>query len=150
VSSRKVIGWSMSAHRDEALVENALEMALVSRRPKAGLLFHSDRGSQYTSNRYQELLKEHGIEARMSRKGNCWDNAPVESFFGTLKRAGPPLSRYENHAVARSALFDYIETFYNRKRRHSTLGYLSPLAFEQRIRKEPESNGKNVDVTYVF
>ncbi|MBO0791390.1 MAG: transposase [Ktedonobacteraceae bacterium] len=88
----------------------------------------------------QELLKEHAIQASMSRKGNCWDNVPVESFFGTLKTECAPASRYENHTAARSALFDYIETFYNRKRRHSALGYLSPLAFEQRTRKELETH----------
>ena len=138
----------MSAQRDEALVEHALGMALAQRSPSAGLLLHSDRGSQYTSQRYQELLNQHGITASMSRKGNCWDNAPVESFFGTLKTECAERKRYESHAQARSSLFEYIETFYNRKRRHSSLGYLSPVAYEQqRKQQEEEKNVLTVDVT---
>ena len=140
--SRLVIGWSMSAQRDEALVENALGMALARRSPSAALIFHSDQGSQYTSHRYQELLNQHGITASMSRKGNCWDNAPTESFFGTLKTECAERKQYENHAQARSSLFEYIETFYNRKRRHSSLGYVSPVAYEQQGKQQKEE--KNV------
>jgi putative transposase len=135
--SRRVIGWSMSAHRDEELVERALSMALMQRHPKAGLLHHTDRGSQYTSQAYQALLTDADIVCSMSRKGNCWDNAPTESFFGTLKRECTHRQNYQTHVQARQSIFDYIETFYNRKRRHSALGYLSPLAYEQQKRKEP-------------
>lgn len=138
--SRKVVGWSMSLHRDEELVEKALQMALLQRRPKPGLMHHTDRGSQYTSQAYQALLADAGITCSMSRKGNCWDNAPTESFFGTLKREWTHRHTYHTQSQARQSIFDYIETFYNRKRRHSALGYLSPVAYEQRNRKELETN----------
>jgi putative transposase len=128
--SRLVVGWSMSAHRDETLVECALEMALLHRYPQAGLLHHTDRGSQYTSCHYREELAQAGITVSMSRKANCWDNAPMESFFGTLKTEWVDRHSYRTHAEARLSIFEYIETFYNRKRLHSTLGYLSPVAYE--------------------
>jgi len=138
----------MSAQRDEMLVEKALGMALARRNPSDSLIFHSDRGSQYTSHRYQELLHQYGITASMSRKGNCWDNAPVESFFGTLKTECVPDERYESHIQARSSLFEYIETFYNRKRRHSSLGYISPIVYEQQgTKQEEEKDDLIVDVT---
>ena len=124
-------------YRDEELVEKALQMALLQRRPKTGLVHHTDRGSQYTSQAYQALLGDAGIVCSMSRKGNCWDNAPTESFFGTLKRECTHRQSYQSHAQARQSIFTYIEAFYNRKRRHSALGYLSPIAYEQQNRKEP-------------
>jgi transposase InsO family protein len=132
--SRFVVGWSMSAHCDEELVENAFHMALARRRPTAGLLHHSDRGCQYTSRAYRLLLEQSGMKVSMSRKGNCWDNAAMESFFGTLKEECVGHSIYQSHEEARLALFTYLEIYYNRLRRHSTLGYVSPLIYEQRRR----------------
>ena len=128
--SRAIVGWSMSAIQDEALVSQALLMALVSRQPPAGLMHHSDRGSQYTSEGYQQLLASWGIQVSMSRTGNCYDNAVMERFFGTLK--GECTSRYvfETHEQARSIVFEYMTCFYNRVRRHSSLDYLSPVQFE--------------------
>ena len=109
-----------------------LTMALANRNPQAGLLHHSDRGSQYAATRYQRLLGERGITPSMSRTGNCWDNACVESFFGTLKRELVYHRHYETRDAARQDIFEYIEVFYNRRRRHSTLGYDSPAEFEAR------------------
>jgi transposase InsO family protein len=129
--SRAVVGWSMSARCDEALVENALQMALARRRPKVGLLHHSDRGSQYTSRAYCRRLQAAGIVVSMSRKGNCWDNATMESFFGSLKEECVGDSVYSSQEQARQSLFEYMEVYYNRIRRHSTLGYTSPLLYEQ-------------------
>jgi putative transposase len=131
--SRIVVGWSMSASCDEDLVGRALDMALARRRPKAGLLHHSDRGSQYTSRAYRLILAQSGIMVSMSRKGNCWDNAAMESFFGSLKEECVGNTIYASHEEARLALFIYLEVYYNRIRRHSTLGYVSPLVYEQRI-----------------
>jgi transposase InsO family protein len=129
--SRMVVGWSMSGNCDEQLVERALDQALARRRPKAGLLHHSDRGSQYTSQAYQACLEQSGIQSSMSRKGNCWDNAAMESFFGTLKDECVESTIYSSHDEARLELFTYMEVYYNRVRRHSTLGYVSPLNYEQ-------------------
>ncbi len=133
--SRLVVGWSMSAHCDEELVENALLMALARRHPPAGLLHHSDRGSQYTSRGYRQRLEQSGIIVSMSRKGNCWDNAAKESFFGSLKDECVGSTIYQSHEQARQSLFEYLEVFYNRIRRHSSLGYVSPLIYEQRGKK---------------
>jgi transposase InsO family protein len=130
--SRMVVGWSMSGNCDEKLVEHALEQALARRRPAAGLLHHSDRGSQYTSGAYQTYLQKYSIQSSMSRKGNCWDNSVMESFFGTLKDECIGGTFYTSHDEARLALFSYIEVYYNRVRRHSTLGYVSPLQYEKR------------------
>lgn len=130
--SRMVVGWSMSGNCDEKLIERALHQALARRHPKTGLLHHSDRGSQYTSQAYQACLGKAGIQSSMSRKGNCWDNAVMESFFGTLKDECVRSNVYVSHEEARSALFTYMEMYYNRVRRHSTLGYVSPLNYEQR------------------
>lgn len=130
--SRKAVGWSMQSTLERGLVQDALSMALLQRRPAEGLLCHSDRGSQYASRDYQALLKESGITCSMSRKGNCWDNAPVESFFSTLKRERIHRRQYETRAEARADIFQYIELWYNRRRRHSSLGYLSPEEFERR------------------
>ena len=129
--SRMVVGWSMSGNCDEKLIEHALQQALARRRPKAGLLHHSDRGSQYTSHAYQACLAQSGIQASMSRKGNCWDNAVAESFFGTLKDECVGRTIYASHDEARLDLFTYLEVYYNRVRRHSTLGYVSPLQYEE-------------------
>jgi putative transposase len=131
--SRKVVGWSMQEHLRAELVSQALAMALDARHPDKGLLHHSDRGVQYACHDYQRLLSGHGITCSMSRCGNCYDNAVVESFFGTLKREFVHEQRWETASQARSALFEWIEVFYNRQRRHSSLGYLSPESFEARI-----------------
>jgi putative transposase len=127
---RRVVGWSMQPTLERSLVLAALEHALQRRRPPPGLLHHSDRGSQYASGEYQALLAKTQMRGSMSRKGNCWDNAAMESFFATLK-AELPVSVFDSHAAARSAVFDYIERFYNRVRLHSTLGYRSPMAYER-------------------
>jgi len=129
--SRMVVGWSMSSNCDGELVERALHQALARRRPKAGLMHHSDRGSQYTSHAYQSCLEQSEILASMSRKGNCWDNAAMESFFGTLKDECVGSTVYSSHDEARLELFTYMEIYYNRVRRHSTLGYVSPFNYEQ-------------------
>jgi transposase InsO family protein len=131
VFSRRVIGWAMSARCDELLVETALRMALARRQPGAGLLHHTDRGSQYTSRAYRQLLEQVEITVSMSGKGNCYDNALTESFFGTVKDECVHRTVYQTHEDARRSLFEYLEVFYNRQRRHSSLGYLSPMAFEQ-------------------
>ena len=128
--SRKVVGWAMSAHMNTALVETALYMALQTRQPDASLLHHSDQGSQYTSAVYQSILIDRKIQLSMSRVGNCYDNAVAESFFGTLK-AECVTNQFATHTFARTTIFEYIEVWYNRQRLHSTLGYLSPLEFEQ-------------------
>jgi transposase InsO family protein len=129
--SRKIVGWSMSERIDSRLVVDALEMAVQRELPGEGLVAHSDRGVQYASEHYQTLLSKHGLTCSMSRKGNCWDNAPMESFFATLKKELVHHERYPTRGQARRSLFEYIEVFYNRVRRHSSLGYLSPLQFEQ-------------------
>jgi len=133
--SRRIVGWATSDRLTEQLALSALEQALVQRRPKPGLLHHSDRGSQYSSRMYRQELAVRGIAVSMSRRGNCWDNAPAESFFSSLKTelfAGEPVPPTRD--AARQALFEYIEVFYNRKRRHSTLGYMSPVRFEENWR----------------
>jgi putative transposase len=131
--SRKVVGWATADHLRAELPLEALRMALTHRRPTGELLHHSDRGVQYASDAYQSLLAEHRIEPSMSRTGNCWDNAVVESFFSTLKRELVHHEGYADREEARRSLFEYIEVFYNRKRRHSTLGYRSPAEFEARL-----------------
>ena len=130
--SRRVVGWSLSERLERGLALDALAMALKQRQPSSGLLHHSDRGSQYASHEYQQLLARYGILSSMSRSGNCWDNAVAESFFATLKLELAYQTRWGTRAEARSAVFEYIELFYNRQRRHSALGYLCPSEFEQR------------------
>jgi transposase InsO family protein len=130
--SRRVVGWSIRPTLERGLVIGALEAALSRRRPAAGLIHHSDRGSQYASGEFQLALSRAGIVCSMSRKGNCWDNAAVESFFGTLKREAVRGRPFASREEARSVVFEYIEVWYNRKRRHSSLGYLSPEQFERR------------------
>ena len=136
LKSRKVIGWSMKDTLEQALVHEALEMAVsqrISAEPSEALLFHSDRGSQYAAHDYQGQLETAGIMCSMSRKGNCWDNAVVESFFATLKKEEVHREDYVTHEQAKASLFYYIEIFYNRKRRHSALGYISPHDYEQSL-----------------
>ena len=128
--SRKIVGWSTSASLQATLVLDALGMALRRRSPQAGLVHHSDRGCQYAADEFQGLLADHGILCSMSRKGNCWDNAPTESFFGKLKVEWVHGVEYADHDEANRHLFEYIEVFYNRKRKHAALGYQSPAAFE--------------------
>ena len=137
--SRKVVGWSLSNRLTSELVTDALEMAISRQLPDAGLVAHSDRGSQYASEAYQWLLQAHGITCSMSRKGNCWDNAPMESFFATLKKELIHWEDYATRAEARRSIFEYIEMFYNGMRRHSALGYISPIEFERSRMFEPTS-----------
>ena len=129
--SRQVVGWSMSERIDSRLVVDALEMAVSRRLPGEGLVAHSDRGSQYASEHYRRLLSGHGITCSMSRRANCWDNAPMESFFASLKKELVHDEDYATREEARSSLFEYIEVFYNRVRRHSSLGYRSPVEYER-------------------
>ena len=131
--SRRIVGWSMGEKHTTELIEEALKMAAAQRKDIRGVLLHSDQGVQYASGSYQQLLNQSGITCSMSRKGNCWDNAPMESFFHSLKTECVGFEDYRSRDEARASLFDYIELFYNRKRRHSSLGYKSPLAFENAI-----------------
>ena len=128
--SRKVVGWAADDHLRAELPAAALQMALTHRRPQGNLLHHSDRGVQYACDDYQGLLAKHGITCSMSRRGNCYDNAVVESFFGTLKTELIHHHTYATRNDARLALFEYLEVFYNRKRRHSALDYVSPAEYE--------------------
>ncbi len=130
--SRRIVGWSMSRWNNRHLVIDALSMAIGNRRPERVLIHHSDRGSQYTSDDFRDELDKHGIRCSMSARGNCYDNAVVESFFGLLKRERVNRVRYRTRDEARADVFDYIECFYNRKRRHGYLGNISPVAFEER------------------
>jgi putative transposase len=132
--SRAVVGWSMANHMRAELVNQALSMATCQRRPAAGLIMHTDRGSQYGADSYRQLLTRHGIQPSMSRKGNCWDNAVAESFFHTLKTELIYLEDFDTHEQAQMAVFEYIEVFYNRQRCHSANGYLAPLAYEQALK----------------
>jgi len=127
--SRKIVGWATADHMRADLVVQATQNALQSRRPRKGLLYHSDRGSQYVSKDFKTLLKTHKVDLSMSRKGDCWDNAVIESFWGSLKSdlADEPMPTRQQ---AHDTLFEYIEVFCNRQRLHSSLGYLSPAAFE--------------------
>ena len=132
--SRAVVGWSMANHMRAELVHQALAMAIGQRRPAAGLIMHTDRGSQYGADSYQQLLMQHGIQPSMSRKGNCWDNAVAESFFHTLKTELIYLEDLDTHEPTQTAVFEYIEVCYNRQRCHSANGYLAPLAYEQALK----------------
>jgi transposase InsO family protein len=129
--SRAIVGWSMSERMTRALVIDAFTLAAQRRNPAPGLIHHSDRGSQYASTDFQNILRKHGAICSMSRKGNCWDNAPAESFFGLLKRGLIFHSKYETRSQARQSIFNYIERFYNRKRIHSSLGYRTPHEVDQ-------------------
>jgi len=133
--SRFVVGWAVSAVNDRHLTIKALEMALKRRCPAIGLLHHSDQGCTYASEDYQDVLEAHGITGSMSRRGNCYDNAVMESFFSTVKSELG--EHFDSHGEAKMELFDYIEVFYNQKRRHSTLGQISPAAFERQAAARP-------------
>jgi len=132
--SRLVVGWAMSESNDEELVSSALEMALARRSPPSAMLLHSDQGSPYTATNYLARLAEKGIVISMSRTGNCYDNAAIESFFSTLKGECVDRHCFQSRSEARQTIFEYTECFYNRLRRHSTLKYLSPVAYEEQMR----------------
>jgi len=129
--SRKLIGWAMGKEHDAMLVKQALQMALVQREPGADLIHHSDRGSEYAGQSYQEMLHQRGIQVSMSRKGDGYDNAMIESFWATLKEEGIGQTIYQTREEAKTAVFDDIEVLYNRKRKPSSLGYLSPVNYEK-------------------
>lgn len=131
LASRRVVGWAMRESLDAELALSALRLALATRRPPAGLIHHSDRGVQYACTEYRALLEAHGFRASMSRRGNCWDNAVAESFFATLEIELIARRSWPTRDLARRALFHYIEGWYNRTRRHSTLNYLSPIQYER-------------------
>jgi transposase InsO family protein len=131
VYSRKVVGWAMDKTMSRKLCMDALEMAIINRTPPEGLVHYSDRGSQYASGDYQKMLDDHGMICSMSRKGDCWDNAPMESFFGTLKTESLHRLGFATRNQARRVVFEYIEIFYNQKRKHSALDYASPVGFEE-------------------
>jgi transposase InsO family protein len=131
--SRFVVGWSMWQTMERSLTLSALQMALARRRPLPGVLHHSDRGAQYASADYRLMLQQHEMECSMSRKGDCWDNAVAESFFATIKRELIDGSHWQTREEARAAIFEYIEVWYNRERRHSSLGYVSPTEYERII-----------------
>jgi putative transposase len=128
--SRKVVGWSMSNSNNGQLVQDSLNMAIQQRQPQAGLIHHTDRGSTYATQSYRDTLKTNGMVSSMSRKGDCWDNAVAESFFANLKNELIYWCDFNNRNEARSAIFEYIEVFYNRQRLHQTLGYITPDQFE--------------------
>jgi transposase InsO family protein len=130
VFSRRIVGWAMNDHLRGELCTDALFMAIAQRAPGEGLLHHSDRGMQYACQQYQQMLQEHGIEASMSRKGDCYDNALMESFWGTLKNELTHHEHYATREQAKRSIFEFIEVFYNRQRRHSAIGYRSPERFE--------------------
>jgi len=132
--NREVVGWAMGEHNDTALTLNALDMALEFRNPPEGLIHHSDRGSTYTATDYRDALSSRGIECSMSRKGNCWDNAVSESFFATIKKELIHRFKFSTRREAAAAIFEYIEVFYNRVRKHSQLGYVSPAEFKRNNR----------------
>lgn len=131
--SRRVVGWSMGATMNRTLVIDALTMAIERRRPASGLIHHTDQGMLYATGAYRAILAQHGMIASMSRKGDCYDNAVVESFFSNLKNELTWHCRYQNRDEARAAIFDYIEVFYNRQRLHQTLDYVSPARYEENV-----------------
>jgi putative transposase len=137
--SRKIVGWAMSDHHDAELVKEALRMALLQRQPGAGLVHHSDRGSEYASTSYQLLLREQSIQVSMSKKGDCYDNAVIESFWATVKEEGIGEKIFFTRNEAKTVIFEYIEVYYNRKRRHSSLGYVSPVQYEKQEEKKISS-----------
>ncbi len=131
--TRKIVGWAMAEHMRTELCEEALNMAIDRQEPNEGLMHHSDRGCQYASESYRELLEKKGMICSMSGKGDCYDNAMMESFWSTLKRELVYLDHYPTHQHAKASIFEYVEVFYNRKRKHSSLGYLSPEQFEATV-----------------
>jgi transposase InsO family protein len=136
--SRRIVGWSMSENIDSRLVQSAMEMAIQHRSPNAGLIHHSDRGIQYASEGFQDLLTANKFVCSMSRKGNCWDNACAESFFGSLKNEWIKNKIYETYEEGKNDVFKYVEVFYNRKRRHASLGYVSPAVYEEMYEMKQE------------
>ena len=134
ICTRRIVGWAMHESLDAQLAVNALQMAITQRRPKPKLIVHSDRGTQFASAAYRKILADHQLVASMSRKGNCYDNAFIESFWSSLKYETVYHRRFATRAEAKSAIFDYIETFYNRTRLHSSLGYVSPVTFESKLK----------------
>ena len=134
VYTRRIVGWAMDQCLDAQMAVNALEMAVGQRRPEPSMIVHSDRGSQFASALFREKLREHGLLASMSRKANCYDNAFMESFWSSMKYETVYHRKYATRAEARSAIFDYIESFYNRTRLHSSLGYQSPVQFESTLK----------------
>jgi putative transposase len=134
--SRRVVGWAMDKTIDRSLVLSALSMAQQQRKPQEGLVCHSDRGSQYASGDYQKQLRQAGLVCSMSRKGNCWDNAPMESFFATIKKELVHRRKFLTRQDARTTIFGWIEGWYNRKRRHSSLGYVSPQEYERQHNRQ--------------
>lgn len=141
--SRKVVGLAMGNMLTKGLVCDALHQAILQRRPASGLLLHSDRGTQYSSSQYRAIIREHHMQQSMSRKGDCWDNAPTESFFKTLKVEEVYHRSYETRAEAAQSIFQYIEIFYNRRRVHSTLNYQSPVNFEALTHQHIGSNAES-------
>ena len=139
LASRRVVGWAMKDTLEASLATDALRMALSRRRPAPGLLHHSDRGVQYAAGEYRDLLNDHGIICSMSRKGNCWDNAVAESFFATLEWELIDNSDWHTHQEAKRAIFEYLEVWYNRRRRHSALGYKSPAEYEEKLALTPRA-----------
>ena len=137
--SRRIVGWSMDDNMKTSLVNDALNMALRSRKPPKGLIWHTDRGSQYASYAHRDLLELHGIQQSMSRKGNCWDNAVAESFFHTLKTELVYHETYETKAQANQSIFEWIEVYYNRQRMHSANNNLSPVEFEEKMMLQAET-----------
>jgi len=133
LASRKVVGWALADHMRTVLVEEALQMAFVQRRPPEGVIFHSDRGCQYTSGDYAQLARANGVVLSVGRKGECWDNAVAESFFATIKRELIDTRSWPTRAGLRRAVFEYIEGWYNTRRLHSSLGYRSPAQYEALI-----------------
>ncbi len=133
--SRRIVGWSMSNRLQESLVIDAMKMSLFRRKVKSSLLLHSDRGSQYASDNFQQLLRENGISCSMSRKGNCWDNAAMESFFHSLKTECVNHESFKTRDEAKKVIFDYIEVFYNKQRRHSYLNYVAQVHYEELTRE---------------
>lgn len=133
LASRRIVGWAMDTTLDATLALRALQAALQARQPAPGLIHHSDRGSQYASTAYQAVLTHHGVIPSMSRRGNCWDNAPMESFFHSLKVEWLHGMPFRTRAAARQAIFTFIEIWYNRQRLHSALGYQAPVTYEQRL-----------------
>ena len=139
--NREVIGWSLKPRMTSEIVTDALTMTWFRRRPPSGVMNHSDRGSQYASNAFQSKLEEYGMVCSMSRKGNCWDNAPTESWFNSFKNGRDRRIRYAAHDAMMAASFEYIEVFYNRTRQHSTLGYRSPVQhLEDWMKKQNQEN----------
>jgi putative transposase len=152
LASRRVVGWSMADHMRTELVSDALRMSVAARAPGPGLIFHSDRGTQYTSSEFTELLAEHRMVQSLSRPRQCWDNAVAESFFSSLKEELIHRRSWATRAQARTAIVDYIEVFYNRRRLHSSLGYLTPADYEARRRRQvvahrPTAGALGVGVT---